>query len=154
MKVNHPTYYEWPWTISSRSSHSLCRSQSRARNNMYIIKLIFIAQEHLTMNKISFQNCTFLSFMACDFGLYWPRGLLHIVHSCISYHSPLADRGYIFIRGVVCLTVYLSILFLLSPNQSTGFSSAWFFCQLVWAQIVSGLSFINENRLHEINEYR
>ncbi len=50
MKVNHPTYCEWPWPIFSRSSHAfgkLCRSQSRATNNMYI-KLIFIAQEHLT----------------------------------------------------------------------------------------------------------
>ncbi len=38
MKVNHPAYHEWPCPMASRSSHAcsmLCRSQYRARNNMY-----------------------------------------------------------------------------------------------------------------------
>ncbi len=43
-----PTYCEWPRPTSSRSSHAcgtLCHSQSRARDNMYI-KLIFTAPYH------------------------------------------------------------------------------------------------------------
>ncbi len=65
------------------------------------IKAHILMQEHITMDKISFQNgwpwnsfsrSNYTLSFQCDIGLYWPMVLSHmIVHSCYKLPNPTSQ---------------------------------------------------------------